>query len=91
MSEHVFSHRTAARNRPQMRAAEAAKIKALFKPFAGVHFDGKQITDSSGKSGERLAVMLSGNTLECISGNLLLVCLIKDGTGKAQADEVVRA
>ena len=93
LNEHVFSHRTAARNRPQMRAAEATKIKALFKPpnFAGVHFDGKQITDSSGKSGERLAVMLSGNTPDCLSGKLLSACLIKDGTGKAQADEVVRA
>ena len=54
-----------------------------------VHFDGKILSDSSGNKGDRLAVIVSGNTPECKQGKLLSVKMIKDGSGQSQADEVV--
>ena len=93
LNDHVFSHSTINRNRRHMRAETAGAIKTSFCPpkRATVHFDGKLLTDLSGGFGDRLAVMLSGDTPDCTSGKLLSARLIKDSSGKEQADEVVRA
>ena len=93
LNHHVFSHRTIARNRPIMRAKVANEIRKSFKPpkRGTVHFDGKRLKDLNGGFGDRLAVMLSGDTPQCRSGKLLSANLINDGTGKQQADEVLRA
>ena len=93
LNDHVFSHRTVHRNRPQMRAKVATEIKNSFRPpkRGTVHFDGKRLKDLNDKFGDRLAVMLSGDTPQCRSGKLLSANLIKDGTGKQQAEEVLRA
>ena len=93
LNDHVLSHSTIHRNRPKMRAATSTAIKKSFLPpkRANVHFDGKQVEDLSGASGDRLAVMLSGDTPECSSGKLLSARLIDDSSGKAQAEEVLRA
>ena len=56
---------------------------------ATIHFDGKILTDLSGEKGDRLAVMLSGDTPQCQSGKLFSARLIQDGTGKSQAEEVL--
>ena len=54
-----------------------------------VHFDGKILSDSSGNIGDRLALIISGNTREYRQGKLLSAKNIADGTGQSQADEVV--
>ena len=71
----------------------AESIKNNFKPptRASVHFDGKILTDLSGQTGDHLAVMLSGNTEQCRQGKLLSARAIVDGTGKSQAEEVVKS
>ena len=93
LNDHVFSHRTIHRNRPKMRAKVKTEVLNSFIPpkRAEVHFDGKRLKDLNGGFGDRLAVMLSGDTPDCRSGKLLSANLIKDGTGKQQAEEVLRA
>ena len=56
---------------------------------AVVHFDGKHLTDLSGKFGDRLAVVLSGNTPDCLEGKLLSADLIASSSGDCQANKVV--
>ena len=65
--------------------------KSFIPKRAEVHFDGKRLKDLNGGFGDRLAVMLSGDTPDCRAGKLLSANLIKDGTGKQQAEEVLRA
>ena len=93
LNDHVISHMTIHRNRPMMRAATATNIKKSFVPpkRAGVHFDGKKVEFLNGESGETLAVMLTGDTPQCQSGKLLSARLIRDSSGKEQAEEVIRA
>ena len=76
-----------------MRAKVKTEVLNSFIPpkRAEVHFDGKRLKDLNGGFGDRLAVMLSGDTPDCRSGKLLSANLIKDGTGKQQAEEVLRA
>ena len=47
-----------------------------------IHFDGKILSDLSGGYGDRLAIVISGNTPQCKSGFMISSQLISDGTGK---------
>ena len=49
------------------------------------------MTDLADESGDRLAVVLSGDTPQCLSGKFLSGRMIDDGTGKAQAEEVLNS
>ena len=68
-------------------------MKKYFVPpkQAVIHFDGKLLKDLSGAFGDRLAVVLSGNTDQCRQGKLLSARMIQGGTGKLQAEEVMRS
>ena len=74
-----------------MNTFSASEIKRKFVPptRCNIHFDGKILTDSSGETGDRLAVVLSGDTDQCLQGKLLSARMIEDGSGSSQADEVV--
>ena len=54
-----------------------------------IHFDGKMLGDLSGEWGERLAVVISGNTEDCRQGKLLSANKISDSKGITQANEVI--
>ncbi|KAF0305722.1 hypothetical protein FJT64_022686 [Amphibalanus amphitrite] len=54
-----------------------------------MHWDGKLLEDKDGK-GERLAVMVSGNTSQCNQGKILSARKISDGTGESQASEALQ-
>ena len=47
------------------------------------------MTDNCRKNGDRLAVICSGNTKDCIQGKLLSSNMIENGTGEAQSNEVI--
>ena len=49
------------------------------------------LSDLSGDFGDRLAVMISGNTDYCRQGKLLSAELVPDQTGIGQANEVIRS
>ena len=94
IAQSVVSASTATfrRNRKIRRKKLTFEIKENFKPpdRATVHYDEKIMPDLSGQFGERLAIVLSGNTKECRQGKLLSGKLIKNGTGETQAEEVVK-
>ena len=79
--------------RRSFRAEKAFEIKNSFVPpkQAVVHFDGKLLCDLEGNFGERLAIMVSGNTQECKQGKLISAKLISDGTGKTMAKEIMNS
>ena len=60
------------------------EIKSKFVPPERivVHFDGKLLSDSSGNFGDRLAIMVSGNTPQCLQGFLISANLLNDGTSE---------
>ena len=89
--KNIKSYSTIDRDRKKLRATVAHAILASFLPpeISIVHFDGKNLTDYSGDFGDRLAIVLSGNTPDCKQGKLLSAEKISDGTGKSQADEVI--
>ena len=91
ISKCTISTSTLRRVRKSMRNEMSSKIKNSFEPPKRivVHFDGKILSDSSGNIGDRLAVIISGNTREYRQGKLLSAKIIADGTGQSQADEVV--
>ena len=91
-SEVSASTATFRRNRKIRRKKLTFEIKENFEPpdRATVHYDEKIMPDLSGQFGERLAIVLSGNTKECRQGKLLSGKLIKNGTGETQAKEVVK-
>ena len=93
LNDYVLSRSTIDRNRQKMRSEISTEIKNSFIPpkRANVHFDGKTLEDLSGEFGDRLAIMLSGDTPECKSGKLLSARLIEDSSGQKQAEEVLRA
>ena len=86
-----ISHSTIEKERKKFRPKEAAEIKASFQPpkRVEVQFDAKLLTDMSGEFGDRLAVVVSGDSPDCKGGKLLSARLIKDGTGKTEAEEVI--
>ena len=90
VNDQTFSRKSLDRERKKMRSKVSAEIKKNFKPpkRCVVHFDGKLLSDYSGNFGDHLAVVLSGNSVECRRGKLLSARMIRDGTGEAQADEV---
>ena len=87
----AISSSTIERERKKVRAKEAAEIKASFQPpkRLEVQFDAKILTDMSGISGDRLAVVVSGESADCKEGFLISARCIKDGTGKTEAEEVI--
>ena len=58
---------------------------------AVIHFDGKLLEDYSGEFGERLAVIVSGDTPECAQGKLISARKIPDGSGHEIAAEVAKS
>ena len=80
------------RERVKFRKECAAKIKADFVPpkRSIVHFDGKLMSDLSGAYGDRLAIMISGNTEPCKKGFQISGERIADGTGLSQKNEMIR-
>ena len=56
-----------------------------------IHFDGKLLEDNSGESGERLAVIASGDTPECHQGKLISARKIPGGSGLEIATEVAKS
>ena len=93
VSKAAISRSTIERERKKLRSTIDAEAKAAFLPpeNAIVHFDGKHLMDMAGEFGDRLAIVLSGNTPDCIQGKLLSAEKIADGTGKSQAEEVISA
>ena len=91
INNEAFSHSTLHRERTKQRKEIANEIKENFKPpkRSIVHFDGKMLSELDGDFGDHLAVMLSGNSVQCRRGKLLSAKLIKDGTGESQAKEVI--
>ena len=86
-----MSQSTLEKNRKEMRSEVAKEIRDSFEPpkRAVVHFDGKHLSDLGGDMGERLAVVLSGDT--CKEGKVLSCNMIKNSTGKEQAKEVINS
>ena len=93
VSKAAISRSTIERERKKLRSTIDAEAKAAFLPpeNAIVHFDGKHLMDMAGEFGDRLAIVLSGNTPDCIQGKLLSAEKIADGTGRSQAEEVISA
>ena len=93
ITDQTLSKNSLERQRKKVRSETAKEIKANFVPpkRSIVHFDGKMLKDLAGEFGDRLAVMLSGNTEQCKQGKLLSARLIQDGSGESQSKEVVRA
>ena len=89
----TFSHRTFHCKRIEERVEVDAEIRATFQipKHLNVHFDGKCIWDNAGGFGDHLAILVSGNSPDCLQGKLLSAKLIKDGTGLSQANEVLFA
>ena len=54
-----------------------------------IHLDGKIMTDNCRASGDTLAVICSGNTVECLQGKLLSANRINNGSGETQSIEVL--
>ena len=54
-----------------------------------VHFDGKLLTDLSGKYADPLAIIISGNTDQFKSGFMISTESVSDGTGLSQKNEMV--
>ena len=92
INELTLSRCSIDRARSNFRKQCAEKIKADFVPPTRsiIHFDGKLLSDLSGKYGDRLAIMISGNTGQCKSGFMLSAERISDGSGKSQSNEVIR-
>ena len=90
-SKEPISPSTFERDRKEVRAITAQNILDSYEPpqCAVVHFDGKHLGDLGGDFGERLAVVLSGDTHK--EGKLLSCEMIKNSTGKEQAAEVYRS
>ena len=86
-----ISYSTIRRKRNSFREKIALEIKSSFKPpqRVVVHFDGKLLSDLSGNFGDRLAIMVSGNSPQCLEGFLISANLIENGTGESQANEVI--
>ena len=80
------------RHRSGSRKILADQLKQGFTPPAEavVHWDGKLLDDNVEGKSERLAVMVSGNTEQCVQGKLLSARKIENSTGEAQAAEVFR-
>ena len=93
VSKAAISRSTIERERKKLRSTIDAEAKAAFLPPENsiVHFDGKHLMDMAGEFGDRLAIVLSGNTPDCIQGKLLSAEKIADGTGRSQAEEVISA
>ena len=92
LDEVPFSRSTLHRWRSNFRSRQSEAIKEGFVPpaRATVHFDGKILEDFGANMGDHLAVMVSGDTDECRQGKLLSARMIVDGSGKTQAEEVVK-
>ena len=56
-----------------------------------VHFDGKLLSDLSGNFGERLAVVISGNSPKCQSGFLISANRLSNGTGSSISQDVLNS
>ena len=78
-------------NRAQVYQQQIEAFASICPKRAVVHFDGKMLSDLSGDFGDRLAVMISGNTDYCRQGKLLSAELVPDQTGIGQANEVIRS
>ena len=85
------SYSTIRKKRKEFREKMAREIKSSFKAPKKivVHFDGKLLSDLSGKFGDRLAIVVSGNTPQCLQGWMISANLIEDGTGQSQSNEVI--
>ena len=87
------SYKNFQRSRNKFREKAYKEIVSNFiaPDNSNLHFDGKSLTDNTGQSGEWLAIVLSGNNDECKQGKLLSAEHIRDGTGSAQAEEIIRS
>ena len=91
VDEITFSTATLKRKRTEIRGKLNKFVKETFN-FPSrlvVHFDGKLLLDNSGSFGERLAVMVSGNSKDCQQGKLLSARQIEDSSGENQSDEIM--
>ena len=85
----VLNRSTVRRLRQRHREQMSKKIKEAFKadvPLV-VHWDGKLITDLTGKQVDRLPILVSGLGIS----QLLAVAKLQAGTGQAQANAVIDA
>jgi hypothetical protein len=80
-----------------MRACNAARESAskvihetFIPPVQSVlHWDGKQLTDERATS-ERLAVLVSGDTIDCQQGKLLAAHALDSGSANSQTKECIK-
>ena len=93
LDEVSISASTIRRRRNACRKVLSDQMKQEFSPpsHTVVHWDGKMLQDEHGEGkSERLAVMVSGNTEQCVQGKILSARKIESSTGEDQAAEVFR-
>lgn len=91
LNKTTVSYASIRRARTKLRKDICSEIKENFvaPERSIVHFDGKLLSDLSGNYGDRLAIMISGNSEQCKSGFCISANLIEDGSGECQSDDIV--